>query len=126
MLREWSGVRQVPGEGVRRWFTDEDMDLIVWYRQDGSVRGFQLCYGKRCTEHALTWTDDGSVSHAKVDDGETGRAGGPKQTPVLVQDGTIDAGRLIPEFLARAETIDAAVRDLIVDKLRRLEQCSGG
>ena len=27
-------VRQIQGEGFRRWLTDEDFDLIIWYKND--------------------------------------------------------------------------------------------
>ena len=36
MLVEYRNVRQIRGEGHRRWFSDEYFDLIVWY--DGKRR----------------------------------------------------------------------------------------
>jgi len=31
MLVEHAHVRQIHGEGYRRWFADDYFDLIVWY-----------------------------------------------------------------------------------------------
>lgn len=56
MLGEIEGVRQVPDEGPRRWFSDGDMDLIVWYGPGGEeISGFQLCYDKKSVQRCLTW-----------------------------------------------------------------------
>jgi hypothetical protein len=52
MLAEIRDVRQIPGEGFRRWFSDGDFDLIVWYA-GGEIAGFQLCYDKGRRERAL-------------------------------------------------------------------------
>jgi hypothetical protein len=47
MLTEVQNTRQIKNEGRRRWFTDSDFDLIVWYEADSSsIAGFQLCYEK--------------------------------------------------------------------------------
>ena len=117
MLQEWKGVRQRPEEGRRRWFTDEEMDLIVWY-SGKKVRGFQLCYNKQTGQHALTWMSDGTYSHARVDDGETGREMGLKQTPILVQDGSFDAEQLARRFRAEAQEIDSSVREFVARRVR--------
>jgi hypothetical protein len=118
-LREWKGVRQRPEEGRRRWFTDEDMDLIVWYSRDGSIRGFQLCYAKQGDQHAITWLSDGGYSHARVDDGEAGRAIGIKRTPILVEDGVPDADRILSVFDERARHVDPPIRNLVRRHLTR-------
>ena len=34
MLTEIQNARQIAGEGVRRWFTDDYFDLIVWYGEE--------------------------------------------------------------------------------------------
>ncbi|HKJ86628.1 MAG TPA: hypothetical protein VKA06_11165 [Spirochaetia bacterium] len=120
MLREWKGVRQRPEEGPRRWFTDDDMDLIVWYdKAGGNIRGFQLCYGKQTSQHAVTWLADGSTySHARIDDGEEIGGIGLKQTPILVEDGRFDPVGLADRFRERAEMVEAGIRDLVVARLR--------
>jgi hypothetical protein len=81
MLREIPNVRQIPGEGRRRWFTDAYFDLIVWYADDGAVSGFQLCYDKQEHERAFTWTRGHSCVHEEIDAGEF--PGHSKMSPVL-------------------------------------------
>ena len=57
MLTEFKAVRQIPKDGFRRWFTDQDFDLFVWYEDESktNIVGFQLCYNKRGNQKALTW-----------------------------------------------------------------------
>jgi len=47
MLTESANVRQFKGEPRRRWFQSQTEDLIVWYADDGSILGFQLCYDRK-------------------------------------------------------------------------------
>lgn len=62
MLVEIENVRQVPGEEIRRWFVDENTDLIVWYDSSGEqVTGFQLCYDKKSVQRCLTWQRNSSA-----------------------------------------------------------------
>src|SRR5690242_6752512 len=82
MLMEFQNVRQVPGEPRRRWFTSEDVDLVVWCDESGCAIAFQLCYDKARSERALTWKPDCGFSHRAVDDGE-GSRGKYKATPIL-------------------------------------------
>jgi hypothetical protein len=55
MLVEIEKVRQVPGEDTRKWFVDENTDLIVWYDSGENISGFQLCYDKKSVQRCLTW-----------------------------------------------------------------------
>ena len=56
MLKEIEGVRQIPEDGPRRWFVDDNMDLIVWYDENhDNINGFQLCYDKKSVQRCLTW-----------------------------------------------------------------------
>jgi len=70
MMKEIEDTRQIPGEGVRRWFIDDYFDLIVWCTDEGIIEGFQLCYDKGKNERAVTWRRTGSYIHEAVDDGE--------------------------------------------------------
>ena len=89
MLRELSHVRQISGGRPRRWFQSHDEDLIVWYAENGSIYGFQFCYGRNRKERALTWTAEQGFSHNKIDAGDRDgmRYAG---TPILVADGIFD------------------------------------
>ena len=90
MLREVRNARQIPGDPPRRWFSDEYFDLIVWYEEDGSFYGFQLCYDLEKKPRALTWTNRHGYHHAGIDTGENTYGGG-KESPVLTADGLFDA-----------------------------------
>ena len=114
MLREWKGVRQRSGEGIRRWFRDDRFDLIVWYDGD-SVEGFQLCYDTDKNERAITWYATGSYVHAKVDDGE--RSFGTKGAPILVSDGVFEANRVATDFREAASAISSDIAELVYDRL---------
>ena len=116
VLTEQKGIRQIPGEGFRRWFTDRDFDLIVWYDDSsGIIVGFQLCYDKQSDERCLTWRRDGSYSHNKVDDGEIPYSS--KMTPVLVADGIFSKETVAEQFKAAAENIESELVDLVYRKL---------
>jgi hypothetical protein len=126
MLRECDEVRQHPGEGRRRWFTDPDFDLIVWYGpgpETGEITGFQLCYDKRTAEHALTWRRTGGVTHHEIDDGQAL----PQQhrSPILIPDGPIPAVALRDRFATAARDIDPVVAGLVRRVLEDLADVVG-
>jgi hypothetical protein len=115
MMHEVKNVRQVPGEGRRRWFSDQFFDLIVWYGDQKSAVGFQLCYDKNIKERALTWRRGVGFSHEKVDDGET--PGHMKMTPVLVPDGLFDASGIAARFKKESSKIDPEISKLVIETL---------
>ena len=117
MLSEVENVRQVRDEGYRRWFTDSFFDLIVWYEQDGSINGFQLCYDKFQKERALTWLKNKGFSHEKIDDGEI--PGHSKMTPILVPDGEFSKESIAEKFKAEAKEIDPQIKEFIYTKISR-------
>ena len=53
MLVEFKKVRQEQGQGLRRWFQDKLYELVVWYRPDGSLDGFQIHYHSGPEQRAL-------------------------------------------------------------------------
>lgn len=63
MLKETPSVRQILGEPRRRWFGDEDFDLIIWYASDDSILGFQLCYDRDARYRALSWLKGKGYKH---------------------------------------------------------------
>jgi len=118
MLMELPAVRQVPGEGTRRWFTDGEFDLIVWYDEGGTgITGFQLCYDRHGRPRAYTWTAATGRAHHAIDDGEESPAGG-KATPILVADGAFDAAGVLPRLQVAAATLPADIRDFVLARLR--------
>ena len=63
MLVEIKDVSQDDEPGYRRWFIDNYFDLIIWYDDDDTITGFQLCYDKAEAERSLTWIKDRGFSH---------------------------------------------------------------
>ena len=121
MLAEIQDARQIPGEGFRRWFTDEYFDLIVWYDSPGAasplpdsleaLRGFQLCYDKAGRERAVTWTREHGYQHNRIDSGEIpGRA---KMTPVVVADGEFSNDAVADAFRSEAAALDPALAQFV-------------
>ena len=115
MLIESSQVTQERNTDIRRrWFVDDGMDLIVWYRTDGSAEGFQLCYdAEDGREQALTWRAAHGFSHARVDSGDT--RPDKNMTPILVRGGAVPWARVKAEFDQRASQLEPAVRSLVHD-----------
>ena len=116
MLREIAEVRQIEGEPLRRWFTDEHFDLVIWTGADHDIVAFQLCYDKANSERALTWRADSGFSHNAVDSGED-RAGRYKAAPILTADSAFDAGTVAAKFLGHSGALDSRSCDFIYLKL---------
>ena len=115
MMYEYSNVRQIKGEGTRRWFADEDFDLIIWYDDNNKIKGFQLCYDKQYSERALTWKNNGHYYHNKIDDGDV--VFGSKKTPILVADGLFDKNKIGKLFLEKSSEIDKNIVDFVYNKI---------
>lgn len=117
VLVEFTNVRQIPKEGSRRWFKDQDSDLIIWY-DDNEISGFQLCYNKIKQEKALTWFKKGGYSHNKIDDGEGEYSNSGKMTPILVQDGSFDKDAVAEYFKENASKLEYELVDFVYNKLQ--------
>jgi hypothetical protein len=115
MLREITAVRQNSSEQQRRWFTDADMDLFVWFC-DQVPTGFELSYGKGGVEHSMSWKRDIGFSHHYVDDGEN-RPGRYKMTPIMLDHPEPNIRQIARNFLAASEALDPALADFIYARL---------
>ncbi len=103
MLIEVKDVRQIPNEGLRRWFMDKDMDLILWYnKKTDKLIGFQISYDKRSVQRTVTWKS--------ADEGKTGSA--------LTCDGPYNKKRLIRLIENGASEIDKKLLDFILYQLK--------
>jgi hypothetical protein len=105
----------VEGEGFRRWFTDDYFDLIVWYGDDRTLIGFQLCYDKQQRERALTWTREHGFQHNRIDSGEV--PGHSKMTPVIIADGAFNRDPVAERFRAACVDIDPAIGTFVFDTI---------
>lgn len=116
MLCEISPVRQVKGEPGRRWFSSDYFDLILWYENDGTASGFQLCYDLGRVERAFTWRDPDHFTHLGVDSGE-GRALRHKGTAMLVPDGGFDAAGIGARFRRENAAVPEDISALVLGKI---------
>jgi len=117
-MYEIKGVRQYPGEPVRRWFYGHEMDLTVWFSNDRSITAFQLCYDKTTDHHAITWRKGEGFSHHRVDDGESPDSIGRfKGVPMLMTDGRFDGKRVAEYFAANRAEIPSRIADFVYARL---------
>jgi hypothetical protein len=102
----------------RRWFSSPQCDLILWLNEDESLWGFQLCYDKPASEHALTWIHDSGFSHMAVDSG--GPDGAGKGAPLLVADGAVDPRYILSIFEKESALVPAHYHAFIAAKIHDL------
>ena len=120
MLSEIKNVRQIENEGKRRWFRDDVLDLIVWYKSDESVDGFQLCYGKTTRKHVLTWRFPNRYEHHSIDEGERIK-GRSKMSPILEADGAFDLSSIGAVLAARSTQLPNDIVALVADVISRYD-----
>ena len=102
--------------GFRRWFSDEDMELIIWFNEDKSVKGFQLCYDRQSRECAFTWRESDGYSHRQVDTGEVSNALS-KASPVLAEEGRFPIERVIDDFLLHGLDLEEWIIKFVFEKM---------
>lgn len=117
-MREYRGVRQIPGEPRRRWFASAEFDLIVRVSDTGACVGFELCYDKRGRERSLSWSSSSGFSHMAVDSGEP-RPGRYKETPILVPGGECDIGRIYSAFRDASRALPPDISAFVLRTLER-------
>lgn len=116
MLQEIVNVEQVKNEPRRRWFSSEFFDLILWFRNNQQIAGFQLCYDIAVNERAITWFREKGFSHNRIDQGdETSTM--YKGTPILVRDGFFDNNQIAKKFYAESKNLEDRVREFVYSKL---------
>ncbi|MDM8546477.1 hypothetical protein [Candidatus Venteria ishoeyi] len=122
MLYEILQVKQVKGEPLRRWFMDQEFDLMLWLDETHvRIIGFQLVYNKTREARVITWQHDKGCSHDRMDDGEN-RPGRYKSSPILLPDGVFRAKYLIESFRQAAGNLTANDVNFVCKKLKLCEQ----
>lgn len=116
MLREIPATRQNNPDIRKRWFTDSDMDLYIWLKNDAPA-SFQLTYNKQDKEHAINWNSHTGFSHNRVDSGEEVAHLKYKMSPILLPDGNFDAPDTAHKFLRASKNIDGTIADFTYARL---------
>lgn len=114
MLHELKNVFQNEPGIFRRFFSDIEFDLYVWYENQDLI-GFQLCYDKKGYQRALTWMDKSGYRHEAVETGEMG--GSFKRKPILVADGVFDFSQIAEKFLKESIKMDKELSEFIYKKI---------
>jgi len=117
MLREIRDVKQIPAEPKRRWFSDEDFDLIVWFEPEDEMIGFQFCYDKESEQKALTWLKEEGYQHCRIDDGDN--PGKMKASPVLEANGHFDREGIGRRFMENKGDVPEKTAHRIYDRILR-------
>ncbi len=113
---EIRNVTQTDGEPLRRWFADNDHDLIVWFDERDGICGFRFCYDKRRVEHAVTWLRAEGFSHDRVDHG---RKNVQKEVPILVPADRPCPADIVERFRAASAQVDAGIVSFVCAKMRK-------
>lgn len=115
MLREIKPVKRSQSPVTRRWFTDTDMDLFVWFHDQMPIK-FHLSFGKRDTEYALSWRYQHGLSDCRVDAGES-QCGRYKMSPLLLGGAAFNVVQLARDFLVASEAMETSLADFIYARL---------
>ncbi len=120
MMYEINRVDQKDPGLDRRWFFDEEMDLLVWL--DGEhIHGFQLCYDKLGDQRALTWFIDSGFQHNRVHERDE-KIGVFRGAALLVRDGVLDTHRVAARFKDLSADIDAGISRFVYEKILQVGQ----
>jgi hypothetical protein len=115
MLREIGHTKGIPGQGPRRWFNDEYLDLFVWYDAGGRILGFQLCFDKNThAERALTYTEAAGYTFDQV---ATEASVCDLGSAVLVRAAEFSGLRLIEQLGALGQALEPALYEYLREKL---------
>ncbi|QQO10898.1 hypothetical protein [Breznakiella homolactica] len=115
MLKEFKDISQPEKKYKRKWYNDEEFELIIWY-EENEICGFQLCYEDHTEKKAITYTN-GKYSHDKIDEG-----GKWNETPILLKDGRFEKERIIKEFTEKSLLVEKEEREEREYILRALEK----
>jgi hypothetical protein len=107
-------------EGHRRWFSDENFDLIVWLSPHEEIIGFQLCYDLQARERSLMWSKGRGFTQGNIDTGETDPT--VNRSPLFVAGGPIAAEQILKTFEPAARGIDSNISGFIIARLREAAQ----
>jgi hypothetical protein len=124
MLREIRNVNQIPGQGPRRWFSDEHLDLFVWYDAGGRILGFQLCFDKHArVERALTFTEtEGYSLHHVAAEASVCDMG----SPVLLSAGEFSRQGLLDQLGERGALLEPSLFEYLRGKLENYPALPSG
>ena len=105
-LRRVAAHPPVPAD--RRWILEEDMELTVWFAEDGEPSGFQIVYDRAHDARLFSWSCRFGYAHCRL---ETGPKAADLGTP-------LECARLQHDFFTRSRIIDADIALFIDERIR--------
>jgi len=103
MLQELPNVRQIKGEGLRRWFVSDNLELILWYDDEKKLEGFQICYDKLAGSRTITWK---MITTAEG-----------LNKSIIISDGPYNKTRIYSLVEQDSENLEENLRDFILKRL---------
>jgi len=116
MLKEISNLSDTSSDLNRRWFSDTELDLYVWYDTKNHIIEFQLCYNKGNDEQALVWNRDTGLAHHTVNSGVTG-PDKMKESPIMTEDATYNISKARTLFTEAGQKLEHDLFDFILNCL---------
>lgn len=120
MFRETSRFRNYGGLANRRCFTDSDMDLYVWFKDEMPER-FHLTYNKQGYTRSISWNNDNGFDRWRFAKAEAlaTMLGFPNlfEELYLREAGEIRAAKLANQFLHASDNIAPWLADFIYARL---------
>lgn len=115
MLHEISTIKHKSYSQLRRWFSDKDMDLFVWFVRHVPV-GFQLSYDKQTLEKSVYWDGENGFQHYAINLGEFD-SNEQNMPPLRLSDDNIDIFTIARNFLNNCDHINTSLADFIYARL---------
>lgn len=105
MLQEIASTHRANHRKPKRWFTDANMDLFVWFEEQRPVC-FQLSYKQQQQEHSISWHINAGLSHTLIN----------HQTSYPAND-DFNPSHIARDFLRASNNIETALADFIFARL---------
>ena len=120
MLKENFRFRNYGGRANRRSYSDCDMDLYVWFKDQEPVR-FHLAFNKRGRTRSISWNNENGFDRWRLARAEAlaTMLGFPHLFDALYLDymGDVRAAKLANQFLHASENITPWLADFIYARL---------
>lgn len=117
MLKEISDLTQTSDDLKRRWFSDENLDLYVWYDNSDEISEFQISYNKHSNEQVLTWNNKSGLSNHGVDSGSTDPRK-MKSSPIMTEESKHNIELVRNLFLESGQKLEHDLYDHVLSRLK--------
>ena len=116
MLQEIASTHRTGNRKPKRWFTDSNMDLFVWFKNQRPVC-FQFSYNKLQQEHSISWHVESGFSHTMINSGNRHTKYSAPSMTSSEHHHHFDATIIAREFLQASNHITASLADFIFARL---------